>query len=127
MRGWCAETWCTRPDPADRYEGKAQLKYFRPKTRRCKRSAGACHLTGKDGWFAFMQYLVIVRKRKVRNAGIRWPDYAPAAAGTRERSGRRQELRWRSRAICLPPLGLNRLKTFGQPRRSDYLSICSRR
>ena len=27
MRGWYAETRYTRPDPADRYDGEAQLKY----------------------------------------------------------------------------------------------------
>ena len=63
MRGWYAETWYTRADPADQYEGEAQLKYFRAKTPRCKRAADAYHLTGKDRWFAFMRCLVIVRTR----------------------------------------------------------------
>ena len=63
MRGWYAETWYTRAAPADRYEGEAQLKYFRAKTPHCKRAADAYHLTGKDRWFAFMRCLVIVRKR----------------------------------------------------------------
>ncbi len=63
MRGWYAETWYTRADPADRYAGEAQLKYFRAKTPRCKRAADAYHLTGKDRSFAFMRCLVIVRKR----------------------------------------------------------------
>ena len=63
MCGWYAETWDTRPDPADRYESEDQFKYFRAKTPRCKRSADAYHLTGKDRWFAFMRCLVIVRKR----------------------------------------------------------------
>ena len=63
MRGWYAETWYTRAAPADRYEGEAQLKYFRAKTPHCKRAADGYHLTGKDRWFAFMRCLVIVRKR----------------------------------------------------------------
>ena len=39
------------------------LKYFRAKTPCYKSPAGACHLTGKDRWFAFMQCLVIVRRQ----------------------------------------------------------------
>ena len=37
MRGWYAETWYTRPDPADRYTGGAQLDYLRAKALECRR------------------------------------------------------------------------------------------
>jgi len=63
MRGWYAETWYPRPDPADRYEGDAQLEYLRTKVLGCRRAADAYQLTGKDRWHALMRCLVIVRKR----------------------------------------------------------------
>ena len=63
MRGWYAETWYTRPDPADRYEGDAQLAFLRAKALRCRRAADAYQLKGKARWTALMRCLVIVRKR----------------------------------------------------------------
>ena len=63
MRGWYAETWYTRPDPADRYTGEAQLDYLRAKALGCRRAADAYRLTGKERWTALMRCLVIVRKR----------------------------------------------------------------
>lgn len=63
MRGWYAETWYPRPDPADRYQGEAQLEYLRAKALGCRRAADAYRLTGKDRWMALMRCLVIVRKR----------------------------------------------------------------
>ena len=63
MRGWYAETWYSRPDPADRYRGEAQLEYLRAKALRCRRSADAYRLTGRERWMALMRCLVIVRKR----------------------------------------------------------------
>ena len=62
LRGWYAETWYTRPDPADRYEGESQLEYLRAKALRCRRAADAYRLEGKDRWTALMRCLVIVRK-----------------------------------------------------------------
>lgn len=62
MHGWYAETWYSRPDPADRYEGDAQLEYLRAKALRCRRPADAYRLTGRDRWMAIMRCLVIVRK-----------------------------------------------------------------
>lgn len=61
MRGWYAETWYSRPDPGDRFEGKAQLDYLRPKALGCRRAADAYSLTGEDRWMALMRCLVIVR------------------------------------------------------------------
>ena len=63
MRGWYAETWYSRPDPADRYEGDAQLEYLRAKALGCRRAADAYRVSGKDRWEALMRCLVIVRKR----------------------------------------------------------------
>ena len=63
MRGWYAESWYTRPDPADRYTGEAQLDYLRAKALECRRAADAYRLTGKERWTALMRCLVIVRKR----------------------------------------------------------------
>ena len=63
MRGWYAETRYRRPDPADRYEGDAQLAYLRAKALWCRRAADAYRLTGKERWTALMRYLVIVRTR----------------------------------------------------------------
>ena len=63
MRGWYAETWYPRPDPADRYQGHAQLEYLRTKALGCRRVADAYRLIGKDRWMALMRCLVIVRKR----------------------------------------------------------------
>ena len=63
MRGWYAETWYGRPDPADRYEGDAQLEYLRAKAIGCRRAADAYRVTGKDRWAVLMRCLVIVRKR----------------------------------------------------------------
>ena len=63
MRGWYAETWYTRPDPADRYQGDAQLEYLRVKALGCRSAADRYSLTGKDRWQALMRCLVIVRKR----------------------------------------------------------------
>ena len=63
MRGWYAETWYTRPDPADRYTGVAQLDYLRAKALECRRAADAYRLTGKERWTALMRCLVIVRTR----------------------------------------------------------------
>ena len=62
MRGWYAETWYGRPDPADTHEGDAQLEYLRAKALSCRRAADAYELTGKDRWQAIMRCLVIVRK-----------------------------------------------------------------
>ena len=62
MRGWYAETWYTRPDPADRYEGESQLEYLRTKALECRRAADAYGLADKDRWTALMRCLVIVRK-----------------------------------------------------------------
>ena len=62
MRGWYAETWYGRADPADRYAGEAQLEYLRAKALDCRRAADRYDLTGKDRWFALMRCLVIVRK-----------------------------------------------------------------
>ena len=62
MRGWYGETWYSRPDPADRYEGEAQLEYLRAKALGCRRAADAYRVTGKDRWTVLMRYLVIVRK-----------------------------------------------------------------
>ena len=62
MRGRYGETWYPRPDPADRYEGEAQLEYLRAKALGCRRAADAYDLTGKDRWTALMTCLVIVRK-----------------------------------------------------------------
>ena len=61
MRGWYAETWYGRGDPADRYAGEAQLDYLRAKALDCRRAADAYELTGRDRWFALMRCLVIVR------------------------------------------------------------------
>ena len=61
MRGWYAETWYSRPDPADGYQGDAQLDYLRAKALRCRRPADAYHLEGKVRWTAIMRCLVIVR------------------------------------------------------------------
>ena len=61
MRGWYAETWYSRPDPGDRFEGKAQLDYLRAKALGCRRAADAYSLTGEDRWMALMRCLVIVR------------------------------------------------------------------
>ena len=63
MHGWYGETWYRRPDPADRYEGEAQLEYLRTKALGCRRAADAYDLTGKDRWTALMRCLVIVRTR----------------------------------------------------------------
>ncbi len=63
MRGWYAETWYSRADPADRHEGEAQLEYLRAKALSCRRAADKYRLTGKDRWTALMRCLVIVRKR----------------------------------------------------------------
>ena len=63
MRGWYAETWYTRPDPADRYTGEAQLDYLRAKALECRRAADAYRLTGRERWTALMRCLVIVRTR----------------------------------------------------------------
>jgi len=63
MRAWYAETWYSRPDPADAYEGEAQLRYLRAKALECRRAADAYRLAGKDRWRALMRCLVIVRKR----------------------------------------------------------------
>ena len=63
MRGWYAENWYSRPDPADRYQGDAQFEYLRAKALRRRRAADAYRLTGKDRWEALMRCLVIVRKR----------------------------------------------------------------
>lgn len=63
MRGWYAEIWYTRPDPADRYQGDAQLEYLRTKALGCRSAADRYRLTGKDRWQTLMRCLVIVRKR----------------------------------------------------------------
>ena len=63
MRGWYGETWHSRPDPADRYEGKAQLEYLRAKALGCRRAADAYRITGRDRWTVLMRCLVIVRTR----------------------------------------------------------------
>ena len=63
MRGWYAETWYPRPDPADHHEGDAQLAYLRAKALKCRRPADAYRLTGEDRWTALMRCLVIVRTR----------------------------------------------------------------
>ena len=63
MRAWYAETWYPRGDPADAYEGEAQLRYLRVKALECRRAADAYRLTGKDRWYALMRCLVVVRKR----------------------------------------------------------------
>ena len=63
MRGWYAETWYPRPDPADACEGEAQLRYLRVKALECRRAADAYRLAGKDRWHALMRCLVVVRKR----------------------------------------------------------------
>ena len=63
MRAWYAETWYSRPDPADLYEGEAQLQYLRAKALECRRAADAYRLTGEDRWHALMRCLVIVRRR----------------------------------------------------------------
>ena len=63
MRGWYAENWYKRPDPADRYTGEAQLDYLRAKALECRRAADAYRLTGKERWTALMRCLVIVRTR----------------------------------------------------------------
>ena len=63
MRAWYAETWYPRPDPADAYEGEAQLRYLRAKALECRRAADAYRLAGHDRWHALMRCLVIVRKR----------------------------------------------------------------
>ena len=62
MRGWYADAWYSRPDPADRHRGDAQLQYLRAKALRCRRPADAYRLTGRDRWTALMRCLVIVRK-----------------------------------------------------------------
>ena len=62
MRGWYAETWYGRADPADRFAGEAQLEYLRAKALDCRHAADSYDLTGKDRWFALMRCLVIVRK-----------------------------------------------------------------
>ena len=62
MRRWYAETWYPRPDPADRYDGDAQLEYLRAKALRCRRAADAYRLTGPERWTALMRCIVIVRK-----------------------------------------------------------------
>ena len=48
LRGWYGETWYSRPDPADRYEGEAQLEYLRAKALGCRRPADAYRVTGKE-------------------------------------------------------------------------------
>ena len=63
MRGWYGETWYARPDPADGYEGEAQLEYLRAKALGCRRAADAYGVTGRDRWTVLMRCLVIVRKR----------------------------------------------------------------
>ena len=63
MRGWYAETRYPHPDPADRYEGDAQLAYLRAEALWCRRAANAYRLTGQDRWMALMRCLVVVRKR----------------------------------------------------------------
>ena len=63
MRGWYGETWYARPDPADRYEGEAQLEYLRAKALGCRRAADAYGVTGRDRWTVLMRCLMIVRKR----------------------------------------------------------------
>ena len=63
MRGWYAETWYPRADPADGYSGEAQLKYLRAKALSCRRAADTYEVTGKDRWTMLMRCLVIVRKR----------------------------------------------------------------
>ncbi len=63
MRGWYGETWYPGPDPADRYEGEAQLQYLRAKALGCRRAADAYRVTGKERWTVLMRCLVIVRKR----------------------------------------------------------------
>ena len=62
MRGWYAETWYRRPDPADAYQGDAQLAYLRAKALGCRRAADVYRLTGENRWTALMRCLVIVRK-----------------------------------------------------------------
>ena len=63
MRGWYGETWYSRPDPADRHEGEAQLEYLRAKALGCRRAADAYQTTGRDRWMVLMRCLVIVRTR----------------------------------------------------------------
>lgn len=63
MRGWYGETWYSRPDPADRHEGEAQLEYLRAKALGCRSAADAYQTTGRDRWMVLMRCLVIVRKR----------------------------------------------------------------
>ena len=63
MRAWYAETWYPRPDPADAYEGEAQLRYLRVKAVECRSAADAYRLAGRDRWHALMRCLVVVRKR----------------------------------------------------------------
>ena len=62
LRGWYAETWYTRPDPAQWYEGESRLESLRAKALRCRRAADAYRLEGKDRWTALMRCLVIVCK-----------------------------------------------------------------
>ena len=61
IRGWYAQTWYSRPDSTDRYEGEAQLDYLRTKALGCCRAADAYSVTGKDRWMALIRCLVIVR------------------------------------------------------------------
>ena len=65
MRGWYGETWYSRPDPADRREGEAQLEYLRAKALECRDAADAdaYQTTGRDRWMVLMRCLVIVRTR----------------------------------------------------------------
>ena len=63
LRGWYAETWYERADPADRYQGDAQLEYLRDKAKRCIRTADSYGVRGKERWTVVMRCLVVVRKR----------------------------------------------------------------
>jgi len=63
MRGWYAETWYRRADPADRYEDEAQIEYLRAKALSCRRTADRYGLAGKERWTMLMRCLVIVRSR----------------------------------------------------------------
>ena len=51
-----------RPNPADRYEGEAQLEYLHAKALTCCRATDEYGGTGKDRWTVLMRCLVTFEK-----------------------------------------------------------------
>ena len=59
---WYDESRFSRADPADQYEGDAQLSYFRQQMAGCKRAADRYEQRGLDRRNMLMRCLVITRR-----------------------------------------------------------------